>query len=104
MKLSPAGGAPFSAKLSTALASTSVADTEPVTTGASSATEKAAPTASGASLVPFTVTMTVRVVPSAVVMVKLSVTEAVAGSACTFAAALFSEYDQAPDEVSEKLP
>ena len=43
-----------------------------------------------ASFVPLTVTTTVRVVPSAVVMLKLSVTELVAPSACTFAAALLS--------------
>ena len=55
LKVRPAGAGPLSAKVSAALASTSVATTEPETSAASSATLKLAAWATGASLVPVTV-------------------------------------------------
>jgi hypothetical protein len=51
-----------------------------------------------------TVTTTLRVLPSAVVMEKVSSTLVPPGSACTLAAALLSEYVQVPVLVSVKLP
>ena len=55
LKVRPAGAGPLSAKVSAALASTSVATTEPDRTAASSATLTLAAWATGASLVPVTV-------------------------------------------------
>ena len=81
LKLRPAGAAPLSAKLSVLPVSTSVAVTAPLTMAASSATLKLAACATGASLMPLTVTTTVRGVPSALVTTKLSVTLLPAGRA-----------------------
>ena len=55
LKVRPAEADPFSAYVSAALASTSVALTDPLTVAASSAIEKVEACATGVSLVPVTV-------------------------------------------------